>query len=295
MPPTRLPSTRRGAPEVSCWTSRRPRVRSHRTDTQRSCGPLSDLSKALGGRWPTRLSSAFHAAPSMPSSRPRRPHRAQVRLDHLVYSVPAAVCGRRFENERTGVKPLVRRRASQPRDATVWCARRRRVPLRSCAATPRSPTPPRPVDGHGVARQPTDHAHVGDLVRPRRQMAAAVSKARGAGYDPGDVEDFSRAKPDGSVLRWSLSYRHYTRAQMGPGAGTPFLIDWKGAATPAATAPTGCESSRCAPRRSTSTPSRSTCARSASSRPTWSCDKGRPIGWWRREYAARPGRVLEFW
>ena len=29
---------------------------------------------------------------------------------------------------------------------------------------------------------------------------------------------------------------------MGPGAGiVPFLIDWKGAATPAATAPTGCE------------------------------------------------------
>ena len=43
------------------------------------------------------------------------------------------------------------------------------------------------------------------------EMAATVSKARAAGYDPGDVEDFSRAKPDGSVLRWS-PYRHYTRA-----------------------------------------------------------------------------------
>lgn len=73
-------------------------------------------------------------------------------------------------------------------------------------------------------------------------IAQAVETARGEGYDPGDVTDFSRKKPDGSTLKWSLAYRHYTREQMGPGRGiVPFLIDWKGNPTPAAVAPKGCE------------------------------------------------------
>ena len=73
-------------------------------------------------------------------------------------------------------------------------------------------------------------------------IAEAVSAAQDQGYDPGDVTDFARKKADGSTLRWSLAYRHYTREHMGPGRGiVPFLIDWKGHQTPAAAAPRGCE------------------------------------------------------
>lgn len=63
-----------------------------------------------------------------------------------------------------------------------------------------------------------------------------------AGYDPGDVTDFSRATPEGGTLAWQLAYRHYTRTQMGAGSGAvPFLIDWLDSTSPAASAPAGCE------------------------------------------------------
>ena len=72
-------------------------------------------------------------------------------------------------------------------------------------------------------------------------MPEAVAAARAQGYEPGEPEDFERAAPDGGMLRWRLAYRHFTRAAMGAGRGVvPFLIDWKGSTSPAASAPAGC-------------------------------------------------------
>jgi catechol 2,3-dioxygenase-like lactoylglutathione lyase family enzyme len=71
---------------------------------------------------------------------------------------------------------------------------------------------------------------IDDLTAPRvagwgihpPDLDAAVTAARTAGYEPGDIRDLSRRTPDGDVLQWRLS---------GPAPETydglvPFFIDW---------------------------------------------------------------------
>ena len=77
----------------------------------------------------------------------------------------------------------------------------------------------------------------------RDDLAATVASARLKGYDPGDVQEFSRADPaSGRCLSWQLSYKHY--AQPLPGGGiVPFLISWDPSCAsflPPATAAGGC-------------------------------------------------------
>lgn len=55
---------------------------------------------------------------------------------------------------------------------------------------------------------------------------ATVATARERGYDPGDVSDLSRRKPDGELLEWRL-----TRGE-GRRLDVPFLIDWGTTAQP---------------------------------------------------------------
>lgn len=47
-----------------------------------------------------------------------------------------------------------------------------------------------------------------------------VEAARSRGYDPGDVSDLSRYRPDGVLLEWRLTNSYQTRLD------APFLIDW---------------------------------------------------------------------
>ena len=70
-------------------------------------------------------------------------------------------------------------------------------------------------------------------------MEVTVASARAAGYDPGKPLPFSRLKPDGSTLSWTLAYNHFTAPLPGDGL-VPFLIDWH-SPTPADTAPSGFE------------------------------------------------------
>src|SRR5205085_7482914 len=55
------------------------------------------------------------------------------------------------------------------------------------------------------------------------------------GLDIGPVESMSRARPDGSVLRWQLT----SGARPGEGL-VPFLIDWGESEHPSRGAPAGC-------------------------------------------------------
>lgn len=73
------------------------------------------------------------------------------------------------------------------------------------------------------------------------QIEATVANARSRGYDPGDVNDMSRARPDDVLLEWRLT------SGGGGGLGTdgevglvPFLIDWGATEHPALSTPGGC-------------------------------------------------------
>lgn len=61
-----------------------------------------------------------------------------------------------------------------------------------------------------------------------------VSAARANGYDPGDVIDMSRARPDGELLAWRL-----TSPSRGGVTVVPFLIDWGVSEHPSVSLPTG--------------------------------------------------------
>ncbi len=74
----------------------------------------------------------------------------------------------------------------------------------------------------------------------RATLPATADAARDRGFDPGEVQQFGREKPDGSTLEWRLA----TRLDR-PGEGlVPTLIDWMGEEDrvhPALAAPTGLE------------------------------------------------------
>ena len=74
---------------------------------------------------------------------------------------------------------------------------------------------------------------VGWAVRTH-DISGVVSAARADGYDPGDITDMSRARPDGLLLSWRLT------SPAGSGVSVvPFLIDWGGSEHPADSLPTG--------------------------------------------------------
>jgi hypothetical protein len=64
---------------------------------------------------------------------------------------------------------------------------------------------------------------------------AFVERSRRAGYDPGEVREMSRVRPDGVRLAWRL-------AQDPPAGGSflvPFVIDWLDNPHPSESAPAG--------------------------------------------------------
>jgi hypothetical protein len=63
-----------------------------------------------------------------------------------------------------------------------------------------------------------------------------VERARAAGYDPGPIIPLSRRLPDGTELRWRLTYRE----ELAANGLVPFLIDWGDAPHPSDSAPPGC-------------------------------------------------------
>jgi hypothetical protein len=94
------------------------------------------------------------------------------------------------------------------------------------------PDQPRPfgVDELAEPRLLTWAARVSDL-------AAAVSRARAAGYDPGPVMAMSRRRSDGVLLEWELTVPD-VESENGL---VPFLIDWGATPHPAEDATPGVE------------------------------------------------------
>jgi glyoxalase-like protein len=63
-----------------------------------------------------------------------------------------------------------------------------------------------------------------------------VARARAAGYDPGPVQSLSRRLPDGTELRWRLTFPGPHSVEL-----VPFLIEWaESAPHPSTTSAVGC-------------------------------------------------------
>jgi hypothetical protein len=102
--------------------------------------------------------------------------------------------------------------------------------LEIIAPDPSQPDPadPRPYGVDGI----TGSGLVG-WAMACEDIEAAVEKARGAGFDPGDVIDGHRLTADGTVLRWRSTSNARTAGLI------PFLIDWGSTPHPAASSRPG--------------------------------------------------------
>ncbi|MFJ8106338.1 VOC family protein [Streptomyces sp. NPDC096132] len=147
------------------------------------------------------------------------------RLDHIVLATPDLAATVAEFTRRTGVAPA-------PGGVHIGHGTRNhlvglggRAYLEILGPDPDQPAPsgPRPfgVDGLAAPRTLTWAISPADL-------DAAVAAARAQGYDPGDVRDMSRRRPDGSLLRWRLT----DGGSPHPSGLVPFLIDWGTATHP---------------------------------------------------------------
>lgn len=71
---------------------------------------------------------------------------------------------------------------------------------------------------------------------PHQPLDDLVHIARRAGYDPGDVQEMSRKRPDGVVLEWRLAV---TTIEGSEGGVLPFFIDWGRTVHPSESIPVG--------------------------------------------------------
>jgi hypothetical protein len=75
--------------------------------------------------------------------------------------------------------------------------------------------------------------YVAWCARASRPLARTIDAARGAGLDLGEIISMSRARPDGSIIAWTMTSPFAERA----GGVLPFYIDWGSAAHPASDLP----------------------------------------------------------
>jgi hypothetical protein len=97
---------------------------------------------------------------------------------------------------------------------------------------PSQPDPPFPRP-FGVDDLP-DAALVAWCARPARPLSEVLSAIAALGLDLGEAMEMSRARPDGVLLQWQLTFPLLAPPHMGT---VPFLIDWLDSPHPAADLP----------------------------------------------------------
>jgi Glyoxalase-like domain len=153
-----------------------------------------------------------------------------LRIDHLIYAAPDLDAAVADIEKRFGVRATGGGQHTGRGTHNSLLALGPHTYLELIAPDPQQPDPPtpRPYGVDGV----TDAGLVGWALACD-DIAAAVSAARAAGFDPGDATDGHRVTPTGALLRWRL-----TRNALGAGV-IPFLITWGETPHPAASAPRG--------------------------------------------------------
>jgi len=151
-------------------------------------------------------------------------------LDHLVLGTPDLAGTAAWLEERTGVTPSPGGQHLGRGTRNMLCSLGGSSYLEIIGPDPDQPPPsePRPFNVDGLA-EPT---MVGWAIAvPDMEVERATSRARG--YDPGPATVMERQRPDGVLLRWTLTAP--------PSVTVPFLIDWGDSLHPATTAAPGLE------------------------------------------------------
>ncbi|MGE5830522.1 MAG: VOC family protein [Micromonosporaceae bacterium] len=153
-----------------------------------------------------------------------------MRIDHLIYATPDLDVAVADIERRFGVRAAGGGQHIGQGTHNRLLALGPHTYLEVIAPDPEQPEPDvaRPYGVDGI----TDGGLVGWALACD-DIAAALSTARAAGFDPGDVIDGHRVTPDGILLRWRL-----TRSALSAGV-VPFLIAWSDTPHPAASAPQG--------------------------------------------------------
>lgn len=147
-------------------------------------------------------------------------------LDHLVLATPDLAATAEWFADQTGVAPTPggQHVGFGTRNMLVALDETSYLEIVGPDLEQDEPASPRPfgIDQLDEARLVTFAVKADDL-------AGHVERCAAAGVDIGTAHDMSRAKPDGTLLEWSLTMKPETDL-IRP---VPFLIDWRGAPSPA--------------------------------------------------------------
>jgi hypothetical protein len=153
-----------------------------------------------------------------------------VRIDHLVYAAPDLDAAVDHLDARFGVRAEPGGKHVGLGTHNALLALGNATYLEVIAPDPGQPAPSlaRPF-GLDTARAP----RLAGWAVACDDIDAAVDRARGLGYDPGDAIDMERTSPTGTLLRWRLTLNALD------GGPIPFLISWGDSQHPAQGAPQG--------------------------------------------------------
>ncbi len=155
-------------------------------------------------------------------------------IDHLVFATPNLEATVAELAERLGVEPVPggRHVGRGTRNELVGLGRGAYLEIIGPDLDD-----PHPQMAFGIER-PGRAGLAAWCARPDRPLEAVVADARAAGFDPGEIGEMSRRRPDDVLLRWRL-----TQPVIGPDhiAPLPFLIDWLDSPHPAASLPEAAE------------------------------------------------------
>ncbi len=151
-------------------------------------------------------------------------------IDHLVYAVPDLAAAVTEIEKRSGVRAQAGGQHIGLGTHNALLALGTQTYLEIIAPDPGQPEPatPRPF-GAGSARR----SGLAGWALACDDIDAAVARARGHGYDPGEAAAMQRTAPTGTVLRWRLTLNAMA------GGPIPFLISWGDTEHPARSAPHG--------------------------------------------------------
>lgn len=153
-------------------------------------------------------------------------------VDHLVYAAPTLESGVDAIERLLGVRPAPGGKHIGLGTHNALLGLREDTYIEIIAPDPDQPEPSRPLP-FGLAT--LEEPRLATFAIRTTDIGALVASAREAAYDPGEIIDMSRQRPDGVVLKWRLAFHE----QMPGGGVIPFVIDWGDTPQPSAGLPQG--------------------------------------------------------